>query len=472
MKKIIAIFIIIFTFTFANSSRAIPHELESKISSIPLSRNSYSIYIKNLHTQEEIASWNIYRAMKPASVIKLLTTYAGVLGLGLDYRWETKFYHSGYIKNGVLHGNLVIKASGDPTLKSRDIPQIVDNIESFGINKKILGDIVIDRTLFQVPWQNSSKFDRNRYSPYNAMPDAMMFNERKSTLCITPSGRTVKLNRVDGDKSYRVVNRLRVVNRSCRGGYSWPKVRIKTDTNQRSTIFLSGKISKRCGKRTICKVVSMPHRSFYYALKDELKRRGIKFVGTLKLRKVLKRDKYMFSHHSPTLKEVISIILKKSNNLMARQLFLTIGTLYYQPPINTLKASTAVKRVLNRHHILADNYTIIQNGSGLSRVSRVSTKTLANLLEDAYINYDYRWLESLSIAGIDGTIRRRFQNSTVYGRAWMKTGTIKHVSNIAGYVEGISGDKYIVIILVNSPKSARYGRVLANRVIEWVADNL
>ncbi len=91
--------------------------------------------------------------MKPASVIKLLTTYAGVLGLGFDYRWETKFFHSGYIKNGTLHGNLIIKASGDPTLKSRDIPSIVDNIQSLGI-RKILGDIVIDRTIFQVPWQN------------------------------------------------------------------------------------------------------------------------------------------------------------------------------------------------------------------------------------------------------------------------------------------------------------------------------
>jgi len=467
MRRIVAIFTIIIT--FANSN--IPDELEYEISQIPLSRYSYSIYIKNIDTGEEIASWNIYNPMKPASVIKLLTTYAGVLGLGFDYRWETKFFHSGYIRNGVLHGNLIVKASGDPTLKSQDIPEIVDNLQALGI-RKILGDIVIDRSLFQVPWQNSSKFDKNRYSPYNAMPDAIMFNERKSTLCITPNGRTVKIDRVDDDKSYKIVNRLKLVNKSCKRGYSWPKVRIKTDINQRSTIFLSGKLSKRCGTRTICKVISMPHRAFYYALKSELKRRGIKFVGTLKLRRVSKRDKYMFSHYSPPLEEVIATILKKSNNLVARQLFLTIGTLYYQPPINTLKASTAVKRILNKHNILADDYTIIQNGSGLSRVSRVSTKTLANLLEDAYFNYGYRWLDSLAIAGIDGTIRRRFQNSTVYGRAWMKTGTIKHVSNIAGYVEGLSGDKYIVIVLVNSPKSAKYGKVLANRIIEWVADNL
>ncbi len=65
-----------------------------------------------------------------------------------------------------------------------------------------------------------------------------------------------------------------------------------------------------------------------------------------------------------------------------------------------------------------------------------------------------------------------FQHSTVYGRAWMKTGTIRGVSNIAGYVEGISGEKFVVVVLVNDKKSARYGRKLANIVIEWVADNL
>nr|AAQ75144.1 D-alanyl-D-alanine carboxypeptidase/D-alanyl-D-alanine-endopeptidase [Alvinella pompejana epibiont 6C6] len=470
MRRIISVVTLILSLSYSLYGD-IPYELEYRISSIPLSKDSYSIYIKGLDSGQEIASWNTYRAMKPASVIKLLTTYAGVLGLGFDYRWETKFFHSGYIKNGTLHGNLIIKASGDPTLKSRDIPSIVDNIQSLGI-RKILGDIVIDRTIFQVPWQNSSRFDKNRYSPYNAMPDAMMFNERKSTLCVTPKGRGVRLNRVDNDRSYRVVNRLKVVNRSCKSGYSWPKVTIKTDANQRSTIFLSGKLSKRCGTRKICKVVSMPHRAFYYALKSEIGRRGIKFLGTLKLRRVSKRDRYIFSHFSPTLEEVLPIILKRSNNLVARQLFLTIGTTYYQPPINTLKASTAVKRLLKHRHILADDYTIIQNGSGLSRVSRVSTKTLANLLEDAYFNYGYRWLDSLSIAGIDGTIRRRFQNSSVYGRAWMKTGTIKSVANIAGYVEGISGEKFVVIVLVNSPKSSQYGRELANRVIEWVGDNL
>jgi D-alanyl-D-alanine carboxypeptidase/D-alanyl-D-alanine-endopeptidase (penicillin-binding protein 4) len=79
-------------------------------------------------------------------------------------------------------------------------------------------------------------------------------------------------------------------------------------------------------------------------------------------------------------------------------------------------------------------------------------------------------MQTLSIAGIDGTIRRRFRYSSVFGRAWMKTGTIRGVANIAGYVEGASGERYVVVVLVNDKYSRKYGRKLANKVIEWVAD--
>ncbi len=470
MKKSVTLIILIFTI-FLSAEETIPNDLNYQLEKIPLNQNSYSIFVKEVNSNTPIVSWNAYKPRTPASVIKLLTVYSGLLGLGYNYRWETKFYYTGYIDNrGRLKGDLIIKASGDPTLKTKDLDDIVNNLKSSGI-RAILGNIIIDRTLFSVPMRNNSGFDRNKYSPYNAMPDAMMFNKRKSTLCVTPRGKSLKINRIDHDKSYRVVNNLKVVNGSCRRGRSWPRVRIRTDRNQHSIITLSGKLSKRCGRRTICKVVSMPHRSFYFALKDKLKSEGIKFKGTLKLRKVPKKAKYLFSHYSPPLEEVISTIAKHSDNLMARQLFLTLGTKFYSPPINTLKASRAVKRILNRYHIL-EGTTIISNGSGLSRKSKVTAKSLANLLQHGYEHYGQRWMNTLSIAGVDGTIRRRFQNSTVYGRAWMKTGTIRGVANIAGYVESASGQMYIVVVLVNDRKSAIYGRRFANIIIEWVADTL
>jgi len=448
----------------------LPDSLHSEIATYPIHSDNYTIHIQSIGSTNPIASWNSHISRPPASVIKLLTTYAALLELGYNYRWETKFFYTGYIRQGVLRGDIIVKASGDPTLSTEDIGSIVSQIHAAGI-KKVLGNIVIDRSLFRVPNRNNSGFDKNLYSPYNAMPDAIMFNERKSTLCITPSGRSVRIDRIDNDKSYKIVNRLRVVNGSCRRGQSWPRVSIKTDANQRSTIFLSGRLSNRCGKRIICKVVSMPHRSFYYALKEELKKQGIGFSGTLKLKRVPRSAKYLFSHYSDTLEEVISVVNKESNNVVARQIMLTLGAKLANLPSTTFKGRKAIERILGRYNILQGK-TFIANGSGLSRKSRLTAQSLANLLDHAALNYGQRWMDTLAIAGVDGTIKRRFAHSSICCRAWMKTGTIKGVSNIAGYVEGASGEKYVVVVLVNDRYASRYGRELANSVIEWVGNNL
>ena len=459
-------------FTVISAKADIPYELKEKLKAYPINSANYSIHVQEVNSPQPTVSWKSHTQRKPASVIKLLTVYAGLLELGYDYRWETKFFHSGYVRNGVLRGDLYVKASGDPTLATKDVSSIVSQIRESGI-RKILGNIIIDRSIFSVPSRNNSGFDKNKYSPYNAMPDAMMFNERRSTICVTPRGRRVRIDRDTPDQSYKIVNKLKIVNGSCRRGRSWPRVSIKTNKSGRSTIFLSGRLSKKCGKRTICKVVSMPHRAFYYTLKQELKKSGISFKGTLKLKKVPRKATYLFSHYSTTLEKIISRIAKKSDNLMARQLLLTLGAKRFTPPSTVFKGSKAVKQILNRHHILERGTTKIDNGSGLSRVSRLTAQSLNNLLIHGALRNDaQRWMNTLSIAGVDGTIRRRFKYSNVHGRAWMKTGTIRGVANIAGYVEGSSGAIYSVVVLVNDRKSAQYGRKLANSVIEWVADRL
>ena len=444
----------------------IPHDLAQRISHIPLSKNNYSIFIQSTNDSSPIASWNAHTKRSPASVIKLLTTYSSLLELGYDYRWETKFYYTGTLKRGILNGDFVVKASGDPTLKTADVDEIVENMKAQGI-RRVLGNIVIDKSIFKVSSRNNSGFDKNRYSPYNAMPDAMMFNQRKSTLCVTPQGRRISINKDVPDASYKIVNKLKSVKGSCRGSRSWPRVSIK-----KNTMIFSGKISRHCPDRRVCKVVTKPHLSFYYTLKSKMKKSGITIKGRLKLHKTSRYAKYLFSHYSAPLEEIISITAKKSNNVFARQLLLTLGAKKYKQPSTLSKGRNAIEKILNQHYILEKGKTFIDNGSGLSRVSKITAQSLGNLLNHAYLTYGQRWMDTLSIAGIDGTIKRRFRNSSVFARAWMKTGTIKRVANIAGYVEGSSGERYVVVVLVNDKYSSKYGRKLANSVIEWVADTL
>jgi D-alanyl-D-alanine carboxypeptidase/D-alanyl-D-alanine-endopeptidase (penicillin-binding protein 4) len=216
----------------------------------------------------------------------------------------------------------------------------------------------------------------------------------------------------------------------------------------------------------------MPHRAFYYALKSGLAKQGVKVFGTLKLKKLPASAKYIFTHYSDSLESVISTIAKKSDNLMARQLMFTMGAVSFQGQSTPYKSRKAIENTLNKYSILEKGTTYIANGSGLSRSSKLTAKSLANLLDHGYKNYGQRWMNTLATAGIDGTIRRRFKYSAVYGRAWMKTGTIKRVKNIAGYVQGSSGEYYVVVVLVNDKYSRKYGAKLANKVIEWVASSL
>lgn len=460
MRKLL--FVILFLSVWL---QAMPQTIAEYIRQSGIAKKDISIYIKEAgRGGKVVASLNAEKTRIPASVIKVMTTYAAVLKLGFDYRWPTKFYTRGTLKNGVLHGDLMIKGFGDPTLNDKDLVKIVSSIRAKGI-KRITGNIVIDRTYFKVGNKDNSGFDKHTYSAYNAMPDAMMFNERVSTVCVTPSKKSAYKKNSDG--SYKLVNQLQYVNKPCKGRYSWPGVKI--DKNEvMPTVILKGKISKRCGKRNVCKVITKPYKSFYYALKEKLNQEGVKVGGILKLERISQDARDLFTYYSRSLEEIVSKTAKKSNNLYARQLLLLLGAKVYGAPATMGKGRSAIVQILSSKGALGNGVLRVDNGSGLSRVSKLNAKLLADMYDNAYDRYGTRWMETLSIAGVDGTIKRRFRHTVVKNRAWMKTGTVNRVKNIGGYVKNKKGKLYTVVILVNSPKSRYRGAKLQNQIMTWL----
>ncbi len=444
---------------------ALPGTINKQIRKLGIAQQDISIYIKEAgNGGKVIASLNAGKTRIPASVIKVLTTYAAVLKLGFSYRWPTKFYSTGNIKKGVLYGDLLVKGFGDPTLNGKDLNKIVASIKAKGI-RRITGNIVIDRSYFKVGTKNTSGFDKYTYSPYNAMPDAMMFNERISTVCVTPNKKSVYKKNSDG--GYKVVNQLKYVNKPCKGRYSWPGVKI-THSQSIPTVILKGSISKRCGKRNICNVLTKPYESFYYALKEKLRVKGIKVSGSLVLKKIPKNAKNLFTHYSDSLEKIVSKTAKKSNNLYARHLLLLLGAKVYGAPATVQKGRDAVVKILRSKGALGYGTLMLDNGSGLSRIAKITAKNLADMYDNAYDRYGSRWMKTLSIAGVDGTIKRRFRHTVVKNRAWMKTGTVRRVKNIGGYVKNKKGKLYTVVILVNSPKSRFHGAKLQNEIMKWL----
>ncbi len=462
MKRLFVLLVCLGTLLYA-----LPSGIESVIKRSGIPTKDLSIYIKEAGKSDRIiASLNASAIRKPASVIKVFTTYAALLKLGFDYRWPTQFYRTGTLRNGTLHGDLIIKGFGDPTLDAKDLDEIVSRIKAAGV-RKVTGNIVIDRSYFRVGNRNSAKFDENPHSPYNAMPDAMMFNERVSTICVIPNQNSVTKKHPDG--SYVVHNNLKRVNKPCRGRYSWPRVKID-DTKAVPEVWLSGTISKRCGKRNICKVLTQPYKSFYYAFKGALAQAGVKVHGTMRLGKVPGNARIIFTHYSDPLEKIVSKTAKKSNNLYARHLLLLLGAKVYGAPVTVEKGRRAVVQILRQHGALGTEKVILDNGSGLSRKSRLTAKALADVLDDAYARYGMRWMRTLSIAGVDGTIKRRFRGTVVRNRAWMKTGTLKRVKNIAGYVKSRNGRYYTVVILVNTNRGRWKAAKLENDIIKWLVE--
>lgn len=452
MKKILGLLLFTTLWLFA-----IPADIQYFLNKSKLPSSDVSIYIKDLDSNRVVASYNIDASKKPASVIKVLSTYAALLELGFEYRWPTEFYMN--------MGELIVKGYGDPSLSLEDIPEIVEALKDRGV-RVISGDIVIDRSYFDVGDKDSSYFDNNPYSPYNAMPDAMMFDERTSTVCITPGRGSIE--KEIEDHSYQVVNKLRFVNRACSGKYAWAasNVDLKGETPK---LVLKGDLSRHCTERKVCLIVTKPYKAFYYALKEELAKQGIAFSGSLRVAKVPADSKLVYTHYAKPLEELVSTTAKDSNNVYARHLLLNLGAKIYGAPATLEKGRKAVEGILRKHGALGSGNLVIDNGSGLSRKSRLSARHLSDVLQNAYGTYGQRWLETLSIAGIDGTVKRRYRYSPAHGRAWMKTGTLNRVKNIAGYVKSKSGKYYSVVVLVNTSQGTWKGAQLQDDIINWLA---
>lgn len=113
----------------------------------------------------------------------------------------------------------------------------------------------------------------------------------------------------------------------------------------------------------------------------------------------------------------------------------------------------------------------IENGSGLSRTARISARHMGDLLIDAYRSpYRNTLMQALAIAGVDGTMKRRFRGTRMSGRGYFKTGTLRDVRSIAGYVKASDGKTYVMAILHNDPKASRRALAAHDKLIQWVFD--
>jgi serine-type D-Ala-D-Ala carboxypeptidase/endopeptidase (penicillin-binding protein 4) len=189
--------------------------------------------------------------------------------------------------------------------------------------------------------------------------------------------------------------------------------------------------------------------------------------GAVRLESTPASAQLILAHDSPALSEVVRDINKYSNNVMARQLYLSLSAGQERQPASAARSLEIVKAWLSRKQIAAPEL-VIENGSGLSRIERLSARTIAQVLDAAWRSTVMpEFISSLSLVGVDGTFRRRARGDVVTGNAHMKSGTLTGVSAIAGYLLAADGRRYIVAMMVNH-SNAVLSTPAQDQLLQWM----
>jgi D-alanyl-D-alanine carboxypeptidase/D-alanyl-D-alanine-endopeptidase (penicillin-binding protein 4) len=430
-----------------------------KEAGIPL--HSVSIRVQSVDSAQALIRHNAQQAMNPASTMKLLTTYAALELLGPAYTWKTSALIEAHPLNGILEGNLYLRGSGDPRLALEQFWLLLHQLRARGV-REIQGDLVLDRSAFSLPPHNPADFDNEPLRPYNVGPDALLINLRSLRLTLRPEPleKTVTLIAETPSDDLRLINHLKLGDESC--GDWREKFRVNADGNN---IELLGNFPASCGEKALHLApwpadaqVEQLFRPLWQELGGNLRgrvRAGLTPAGARPLA----------VQESPALGEVVREINKYSNNVMARQLFLTLDS---ERPATPEGARRRIEAWLADKDLKLPEL-VLDNGSGLSRNERISADGLAQLLLAAWRSPMMpELMSSLPLAGIDGTLKMRLGNSAASGRAHLKTGYLEGVRALAGYVLDSSDKRWVVVFMINDPKS-RLGKPAMDALLQWVA---
>lgn len=414
-----------------------------------------------------LASHNQQLAFNPASVMKLVTTAAALDLLGPDYRWITRVYAQGPLVADVLNGDLIIQGSGDPRLAHEDLARLLRRLRSLGV-REIQGDLVLDRSLFQTTLDDAAAFDGLPYRAYNALPDALLLDAKAISLRFFPDAQT---------QSVRVAMEPPMVDFLIEP----PKLDTEPCINWReklgtvvdpSSVHFSGTYSVDCGERVlVLHAHTLSHARYFDAVFRQLWRElGGSIVGVMREEKKLESARELLQWESPTLAQIIRDINKHSNNVMARQLLISLATLPTSTAVTPEVGAAQAKAWLDTLGVNSES-VVIENGAGLSRKERLSANTLSKVLYHAWHSpYMPEFIASLPIVGVDGTMIRTLKNSAVKARAHIKTGSLNDVASIAGYVKAKSGRWISVVCMINHAE-ANSARTSFNELLEWIYEH-
>ena len=337
--------------------------------------------------------------------------------------------------------------------------------------RHIHGDLIIDNSLFEPTTGSPGDFDNRPFRAYNTLPSASLLNLHAHQFYLRPQGERVHIYADPPAELLQIKNRLRLVNGSCRGkNYS---VRMGTQQqSKQTTVTFSGNYSARCGEKQFYRAVLPGKQYLSTVFRSVWKELGGTLTGQTvytETQKKLPASAVFHTIPSKPLREIIIHINKNSNNVMARQLLLTIGSERLDAPGTTAKGAAAIQVWLRSLRVPTEDM-VIDNGSGLSRTARISARAVGKLLEHAYADrHQPEFLTSLAVNGLDGTAKKRLHGDIPPGAVRMKTGALRDTRAMAGYIRTKYDRTFLFVALQNHSKIDHYlGTLIQDELLKWL----
>lgn len=428
---------------------------------IPLTH--VAVVVQALDAAAPLLSYNAEAALNPASVMKLVTSFAALERLGPGYVWTTRVWASGPVVDGVLDGDLVIQGRGDPTLTLERLWLLQRELRARGV-RHIRGNLVLDTRHFDVPPGDAGAFDGDPFAPYNAPPGALVANFNAITLRLTPTADAVRIVPEVALPGVTLASRVQPTDAAeCNDVRR--ALAVALANGERTELSVAGQYPRMCGEQAWTLSLFEPATTFGLIFRGLWAEAGGTLAGATVTGEAPATEPLLVFPSEP-LPAALVRLNKHSSNLMTRNLFLTLGAEAYGPPATLEKGARAVRETLARRGI-ATQKLVLENGAGLSRIERISAQALTQLLRAAHASpWFAEFAASLPIVATDGTLRRRFQGSTLAGQAHLKTGSLRDASALAGYVHGAGGRRLSFVFLIYHP-NARKGEAAQRALLEW-----
>ncbi len=431
---------------------------ELRAAGIPLS--SAAAVVQEVGRRSPSLAFRADAIMNPASVMKLVTTYAALELLGTAYRWKTEAYLDG--------DDLILRGYGDPKLTYESFWLLLRSLRSRGL-QEIRGDVVLDRSYFGPV--GDSYIDDETFRPYNVAPDALLVNFKSLRFNFLPEPErgTVRVFAEPALPGLEIINTLKTVDGGCPEGRAFRDLIQAAFESRPPRASFTGSYPAACGEKDLNVALYAPEDYVAEMIRQLWSEMGGVWKGKVREGQVPPTAPLIYVHESDPLAEIVRDINKFSNNVMARQLYLTLAAELGGVPARGEYASQAIRRWLTGKKIAAPEL-LIENGSGLSRNERMSAASLAALLHAAWASPVMpEFVASLPVVAADGTMKKRLRGERVAGNAHIKTGLLSDARSIAGYVLDRHGRRHAVVMIVNHPRAPESQAAL-DALLAWVYD--